>query len=438
ASVTAMRRDWLRSGLAVLMLAMGLLPQAAQAAPGDGCLSTQAVHTGELPWALRRLAPQRSWPLARGQGVTVAVLGSGIDARNPQFAPGQVLAGRDFLTGGTTSGFGGRADNDCDGSGTFVAGLIGAQPSPETTVVGLAPDVTLLPVRVGQTTESGSGLPSAGTLADAINYAATRAEVIVIYNFATDGSPRLRRAISQARQRNVVVVAGGSALSAVTSTGETTVSQFPCGYETVIAVGGLTKDGQPVDTSCQGPRLDLAAPGTSLISTAPMNGAKKGAEGGLPLNHQVIADNAPGYAAGYVAAAAALLLSYEPALTPDQVEQVLLDQADHNPDGARNDQLGQGILNPYASLTAVNLRNTQDASVARETRLRRELPPPRTLSPIVVWSALGCVFLAVLIPVAAATVLNAARRRWRPGSRQAGIQQPGSRQPGHSRASVPS
>ena len=82
--------------------------------------------------------------LSEGEGQLVAVLASGIDVNNAQFAPGQVTAGHDALGGGDPHA-------DCDGRGTFAAGLVGAQPQSSTTFAGLAPGVRLDPIRVAQT-----------------------------------------------------------------------------------------------------------------------------------------------------------------------------------------------------------------------------------------------------------------------------------------------
>lgn len=194
--------------LALLPWAVAPARAASTAPPSEPartspCLASSTVHTGAVPWAQRRLRPTRTWQLARGNGVVVAVLGSGIDSRNGQFAAGQVLPGRDLLGAGP-------ADDDCDGSGTFVAGLVAARPDPSTTVVGMAPDAVLLPVRIMQTTANASDPPSAALVAQGIDYAvAAQADIVVVYEAAAGASDRLERAVAAAHLAGVIVVAGG-------------------------------------------------------------------------------------------------------------------------------------------------------------------------------------------------------------------------------------
>ena len=86
----------------------------ASAGSADSCLHATDTQGQLRPPSLVRLSPERAWWLAKGQGVTVAVIGSGVDARHPQLA-GAVAPGRDVIDGCP-------ADDDCDGSGAVVAG----------------------------------------------------------------------------------------------------------------------------------------------------------------------------------------------------------------------------------------------------------------------------------------------------------------------------
>src|SRR5437773_1891452 len=83
--------------LVVLLAAVPVaVPGAAYAAPPQPCnLPATQVMTAE-PWAQKRLAFQRVWPLTRGAGVTVGVVDTGVDARHPMLA-GAVDAGIDVV-----------------------------------------------------------------------------------------------------------------------------------------------------------------------------------------------------------------------------------------------------------------------------------------------------------------------------------------------------
>ena len=121
--------------IAAALAAAGLtvlgLPVTASAAPAQ-CANPSGTYSGAVPWGQRLVDPARLWPLTRGEGQLVAVIGTGVDGGNAQFAPGQ-------LQGGDTS--------DCDGRGTVAAGIVAAQPDGATTFAGVENGEHLLPIR---------------------------------------------------------------------------------------------------------------------------------------------------------------------------------------------------------------------------------------------------------------------------------------------------
>ncbi|MDF5752053.1 S8 family serine peptidase [Spongiactinospora sp. TRM90649] len=73
-----------------------------------------SVRVGES-WAQRRVDARRVWPLSRGDGVTVAMVDSGVDLTHPQLR----VAGQVDFTG--------TGHRDCLGHGTAVAMIIAGQ-----------------------------------------------------------------------------------------------------------------------------------------------------------------------------------------------------------------------------------------------------------------------------------------------------------------------
>lgn len=329
----------------------------------------------------------------------MAVLGSGIDARNAQFAPGQVLPGRDLLGGS------GPADDDCDGSGTFVAGLVAARPDPGTTVVGLAPGARLLPLRILQSSQAGVEPPAPDLMAAGIEQAvAAGADIIVSYEAAAGASAKLQRAVAAATRAGSVVVAGGRSTA---TTSDAASQLYPCDFADVLAVAGVDDKENPVAGSCSGPRVDLAAPGAGLVSTSSGSAGR--------LGHVNVGAGAPGYAAGYVAGALALQLSYEPGLTPRTAAQRLTRTADLPPSGRRNDRVGWGVVNPYAAMSDLPPVGANAASTRAPESLGVPAPPStsRDLTPIAITSALLVAAVGSLLITVA---VRAGRvRDWRPG-----------------------
>ncbi|HEY3606473.1 MAG TPA: S8 family serine peptidase, partial [Pseudonocardiaceae bacterium] len=215
----------------VLVAATGIWPGPAVAA---GCSTPKGTYTGQTPWAQKLLDPARIWPLATGTGVTVAVIGTGVDPANAQFGQGTVLPVIDLLPSPVA---------DCDGRGTFAAGIIAAQSNPDTTFAGLAPGARILPVRYTQSTTdtvNQGGAPDA--LATAINRAVSAsAKVILVGVPAMSDSAALDGAVANALSAGDVVVSPASA----TQNG---VRSYPTALAGVLAVGAVNESGGAVQT----------------------------------------------------------------------------------------------------------------------------------------------------------------------------------------------
>ncbi|MDQ2837124.1 MAG: S8 family serine peptidase [Actinomycetota bacterium] len=364
-------------------------------AGADGCLVPKGIYASATPWAQRQLDLTEVAPLSIGAGQRIAVIGTGIDATNAQFAQGQVQSGSD-LKGG--SGLG-----DCDGRGTLAAGFIGAQPDPHTTIVGVAPGAQLVPIRYTASggDSQGGGVPAA--LATAFDAAvAAKVDIILVAVPVTADSPALRTAVAQAQHAGIVVVSPAAAAKA----GETT---YPTSYSGVVAVAGVRADGT-VATVESGSYLALSAPGNDL------DGLAAGAKGGLGHLWPV---NDPSYAAAFVAGVIADVASYLPKLSPAQAVQRVLATAGAS-DGSHNDQTGWGLVDPIRALTAALPAAVTPQSMAagqapaHRVTVARPVPPSTPKGRSAGYLAGGGLLLALLIGLAAATIRRGQRRGWRP------------------------
>src|SRR5205823_10903745 len=120
-------------------------------APSDPSYSPQ--------WALQTIHPLDGWSIFPGSfnasaGATIAIVDSGIDSSHPDFAAGHILtgAGANCLTGTCVSD---PADDDF-GHGTHVAGIAAASTDNGVGISGLAFSSPLVPVKVLDSTGSGS------------------------------------------------------------------------------------------------------------------------------------------------------------------------------------------------------------------------------------------------------------------------------------------
>jgi type VII secretion-associated serine protease mycosin len=402
---------WAAAGCAAL--AVLLTPVAAQArAPLCDPPPAPGRVGRAIPFETRLYDPDRLAPLATGAGVRVAVVDSGVDARHPQLR-GAVAPGRDLLHGNPD------ARQDCVGHGTGVASIIAARPAGGVPFRGLAPGVTIVPVRVtekeqidgGDTGDDAGPAEFAQAIAWAADPGGGRADVINLSVVMTADDPRVRRAVADAVAAGVVVVAAAGNNGAAERGNPT---PYPAAYPGVIGVGAVTSSGARAPFSQRGDYVDLVAAGSGVTMAAPGAGHTAG-EG-------------TSYAAPYVAATAALLRQRFPGLSPEQVRRRLVATADPAPGGGRSDEYGYGLLNPYRALTetlgpevtpsrAAPVVPGDDPAVVA-LRQRRDRAQDRAL--LVGAAGAG---VAVLAGLAAGVLRRGRRRGWRPAG--AGPRGPG-------------
>jgi serine protease len=187
----------------------------SRGAPAGGWAAAQWDLTGPFgiraPEAWAAMAARGRTP---GQGVTVAVLDTGVayrDAgpyrRSPDLSAARVVRGRDFVTPRT-------APYDRNGHGTFVAATIAATPGNGYGMVGVAYGARIMPVRVLNGAGNGSAARVARGMRWAVDHGADVLNVsIELYDRgSTDpvsitSDPLLRDAVSYAARHGAVVVA---------------------------------------------------------------------------------------------------------------------------------------------------------------------------------------------------------------------------------------
>ncbi len=309
-----------------------------------------------------------AWDKASGKGVVVAVIDTG--ARPHADLVANLVPGFDFVSSAARAGDGNGRDNDgsdpgdfnaagecgagsaaSDSSwhGTHVAGTIAGVTNNATGVAGIAFNAKVQPVRVlgkcgGSTADITDAIiwASGGTVAG-VAANPTPARVI---NMSLGGGGACSRteqaAINSARSRGtVVVVAAGNEAQDV-------ANSSPANCAGVVAVAATGRTGKRASYSNFGTGVDLAAPGgdgrDGVIST--VNAGKT-----VPAGDAFAAFQGTSMATPHVAAVAALMLSVNAALTPDQVENLLKSSARKFAAGDCN-QCGTGLLDANAAVTA--------------------------------------------------------------------------------------
>lgn len=271
-------------------------------------------------WGYTRLGGSTLNEHTQGEGIVVAVIDTGVDAMHPDLR-GKVLQGWDSMNPD------GNGNRDPNGHGTHVAGIIAATTNNGIGVAGIAPKVSILPVRVLDHTGNGDD----GELALGIIWAVDNgAHVLNISIGGAVPSDLLEGALDYALAKEVVVVvaAGNDAMIGNTPS-------YPGAYKQVLTVGATDSMDKRAAFSNTGEYLDLVAPGSWIKSTWPGGGYQW--------------SSGTSMAAPFVAASAALLLS-SGAGTGSNVASILKSSAlDLGPEG-EDTEFGNGLVNPLKAL----------------------------------------------------------------------------------------
>lgn len=285
-------------------------------APNDPYFASQ------LDLAAIDVAP--AWLRSTGAAaVVVAVLDTGIDAAHPEFA-GRLVPGYDALTGvaDTAGDFG--PTNDDEGHGTHVSGTVAAAANNAQGIAGIAPNVSIMPIKILDATGTGD---FKGMIAG-MNWAIAHGARIVTMSLGGDLEPAAVAAIQPAFD---AAYAAGVVVVAASGNDGTTLDEYPCNFAHVICVGSTTRDGSSVSTfSTRTAALALVAPGESIVSALP--GGRYGYGTGTSM------------ATPHVTGAVALLRSIDPSISVDQVFADLTQTARPLTGGGRNPDSGYGLL----------------------------------------------------------------------------------------------
>jgi serine protease len=260
--------------------------------------------------------------------VKVAVIDSGIDDGHPEFA-GRIAAGRSFVAGSSWQ-------RDTDGHGTFVAGLIAADPGNGKGIAGLAFNAQLLIAKVVQP-DGNVYLP--GEVA-AIKWAVGAGAQVINLSLGGGRDPQdLRNDYFSPAERDAIEYAVSKGVVVVAAVGNGTESpaipwpyaDYPAALPHVLGVSALRQNGSVPDYSNRDRVfVDMAAPGDEMFSTIPRNLVDATTQpdcAGQPYSNcgppEFRVAIGTSFAAPQVAAAAALLLGVDPRLSADQVVWLL-------------------------------------------------------------------------------------------------------------------
>ncbi|MBR2732221.1 MAG: S8 family serine peptidase [Clostridia bacterium] len=246
-----------------------------------------------LQWNLKAIGMEEAWRSGlTGKGAVVAIVDSGLSAATQDIDSSRILPGKNCV--------GGVGVTDTIGHGTFIAGIIGATKDNRVGIAGIAPGVTLVPIKSYASAETDFAAQAAGIYAavdqyhcDILNISAGDPEIV----------PEVQAAIQHALDAGVIVIA-----AAGNSGNEELV--YPASYDGVISVSSVGRDLVLSATSNRNDHVFVVAPGVGVYSLGRLPGT-------------VTLSSGSSFAAPVVAGVAALLKEAWPQMTPEDFKEIL-------------------------------------------------------------------------------------------------------------------
>lgn len=223
--------------------------------PNQARVAAGAVNDNlgiQSKWTLANIASLSAVAEGNTSPVIVAILDSGIDDEHEDLR-GRVV-NEINLSGSSTV-------NDRSGHGTFIAGIIAADPDNGLGISGIAPHCRLINIKVSSDTgRSNHSIMAKGILTAVDN----GANVINISMAGKDRSDELEEAIDYAWEQGAIVIAGAG-------NDGVAVKYYPAACANCVSVTSIDETGAIASWANYGDWVDVAAPGCSIYSTAPKN-----------------------------------------------------------------------------------------------------------------------------------------------------------------------
>lgn len=277
-----------------------------------------ANYSNEYDWGLDAISAPEVWQQGySGKDVVVAVVDSGVDFTHEDlndniwynyaevYGDGIDNDSNGYIDDVTGWNFFNNTNNPYDNNshGTHVAGIIAAEDN-NYGITGVAYNAKIMPVKVLDTEGNGSH----ENIANGIIYAANNGANVINVSIGGGYTEVVANAIKFATQRGSIVV-----MAAGNSSGSEPIYPAALATNWGIAVGAVDSNNNMADFSNRaGSNSNLnyvVAPGVNIYSTFPDN------------NYEF--KDGTSMAAPYVSGVAALMLSANPYLTPEEIREII-------------------------------------------------------------------------------------------------------------------
>lgn len=279
---------------------------------------------------------REAWQTTRGEGVTIAVIDTGI-GKVPETFGDAVIGGTDVSGAGTPDGRTplGAVDGD---HGSWVASLAAGRGAADGTgMIGVAPEANLLSISVGF--GAAAAVPFTEQVAKGMRWAVDNGADVINLSFTTntlDWDESWDDAFLYAFEHDVVVVVAAGNRGSGTS-----IIGAPATIPGVLTVGGVDQTGTAsVEASTQGITIGISAPSEGLL--------------GVSADGEVVPWRGTSGAAPIVSGIAALIRSAHPDIKAIDVINRIIKTA-IPVEGAKKPQdplYGYGLVDAAAAISA--------------------------------------------------------------------------------------
>jgi len=269
-------------------------------------------------WHLAKIGAPTAWDTTTGASIKVAIIDTGVDGSHPDLAQ-QLVPGWNFYDNNANSA-------DVHGHGTAVAGAAAAAGNNGLGVASVAYGAKIMPLRVSYP----DGSADWGTMAKALTWAADNGARVANLSYeSVSGSSTINSAATYLKGKGgVTVVAAGNS-----GTNSDAVS-----YDDLVVVAATDSSDNRTSWSNYGSHIDVAAPGTSILTTT--RGGGYGIWQGTSFSSPV------------VAGAVALMMAANPALSTSQIQSLLYSTAVDLGTAGKDIYYGAGRVNVAAASQA--------------------------------------------------------------------------------------
>jgi subtilisin family serine protease len=319
-------------------------------------LTPNDTYYAGYQWHLPKISAPQAWDISTGKtNPIIAVVDTGVYAAHPDLA-GKILNGYNYVNNTANTA-------DDYGHGTEVSGTAAAYGNNSVGVAGVTFANYILPVKVLDST--GSGTYSA--IANGITYAADHgARVINMSLGGTSSSSTLQSAINYAWNKNCVLIAAAG-------NGGNNVLNYPAACQNVVAVSATDQNDALAYFSSYGSDVALAAPGVSIATTT-MDGGYGSVSG-------------TSFSSPIVSGVVALMASVNPQLSNTQLVNMVKTNVDDLGAAGYDQYFGYGRVNAYKALVAVT--NTLTSPTNTNTTTNTTVTTPDTTAPTVAITSPG-------------------------------------------------